>query len=336
LIIRADRRSGKRLAAAGCEATRLPGPGPCANLPSLMNVVFLGTSSATPTPWRFLPSFAVTRLGEMFLFDCGEGAQIRFRKARLKFSRLKWVLISHLHGDHITGLMGLLMSLQMAEHAEPLRIVGPEGLRDYVLANKRLLRTDFGYELQFQELTGDGAIVHDGDEYVIEAGLLKHRVPTYGFALAEKDRPGTFNLEAAAALGVPVGPLFGALQQGRSVTLADGRQVFPDQVLGPPKPGQRLTYIADTRPCDNAVLLARRADLLIHESTFGAELADEARHKGHCTSVDAARTALAAEARRLVLTHFSPRYVDLEPLRAEAAALFPNVEIATDLLELEI
>jgi len=194
-----------------------------------MNVVFLGTSSATPTPWRFLPSFAVTRLGEMFLFDCGEGAQIRFRKARLKFSRLKWVLISHLHGDHITGLMGLLMSLQMAEHAEPLRIVGPEGLRDYVLANKRLLRTDFGYELQFQELTGDGAIVHDGDEYVIEAGLLKHRVPTYGFALAEKDRPGTFNLEAAAALGVPVGPLFGALQQGRSVTLADGRQVFPDQ-----------------------------------------------------------------------------------------------------------
>jgi len=301
-----------------------------------MNVVFLGTSSATPTPWRFLPSFALTRLGEMFLFDCGEGAQIRFRKARLKFSRLKWVLISHLHGDHITGLMGLLMSLQMAEHAEPLTIVGPEGIRDYVLANKRLLRTDFGYDVDFIELRDEGAIVYDGDEYVIEAALLKHRVPTYGFALAEKDRPGTFDLEAAKELGIPVGPLFGALQQGRSITLDDGRQVLPEQVLGPPKPGQRVTYIADTRPCDNAVVLARRADLLIHESTFAAELADEARHKGHCTTLDAARTAVAAEARRLVLTHFSPRYVDLEPLRAEAAAIFPNVEVASDLLDIEV
>lgn len=301
-----------------------------------MNVVFLGTSSATPTPWRFLPSFALTRLGEMFLFDCGEGAQIRFRKARLKFSRLRWILISHLHGDHITGLMGLLMSLQMAEHTETIRIVGPEGIRDYVLANKRLLRTDFGYELAFQELNSDGEIVYDGEEYVIEAALLKHRVPTYGFALAEKDRPGTFDVAAADALGVPVGPLFGALQKGRSVTLEDGRQIYPEQVLGPPKPGQRVTYVADTRPCPNAVTLARRADLLIHESTFAADLADEARQKGHCTSVDAARTAAAADARRLVLTHFSPRYADLEPLRAEAAAIFPNVETASDLLEIEV
>ena len=301
-----------------------------------MHVVFLGTSSATPTPWRFLPSFALTRLGEMFLFDCGEGAQIRFRKARLKFSKLNWILISHLHGDHVTGLMGLLMSLQMAERVEPLHVVGPVGIRDYVLANKRLLRTDFGYEVEFTELSGPGAVVHDGDEYVIEAGLLKHRVPTYGFAVAEKDRPGTFDLEAAKALGVPVGPLFGELQQGRSVTLEDGAQIQPEQVLGPPKPGQRVAYVADTRPCDNAVLLARRADLLIHESTFDASLANEARYKKHCTTIEAAQTAVAAEAKRLVLTHFSPRYVDLEPLRAEAAEIFPNVEAATDLMELEI
>ncbi len=120
------------------------------------------------------------------------------------------------------------------------------------------------------------------------------------------------------------------------MTLADGRQVFPDHVLGPPKPGQRLSYIADTRPCDNAVLLARRADLLIHESTFGAEHGRRSAPQRARTSVDAARTRAGRRRRRLVLTHFSPRYVDLEPLRAEAAALFPNVEIATDLLELEI
>ena len=301
-----------------------------------MHVVFLGTSSATPTPRRYLPAVVVVRLGEMFLFDCGEGAQIRFRKARLKFTRLSWILISHMHGDHITGLMGLLMSLQMAERTEPLHLAGPEGLREYVAVNKRLLRTDFGYPLLVHELNGDQGVVCDGPEYRIEFAALQHRVPTFGYALLEKDRPGTFDLAAAQALGVPMGPLFGQLQRGEAVTLADGTAVTPEQVLGPPKPGKRVAYVADTRPCRNAEWLARGAELLIHEATFAGELAEEARQKKHCTVLDAARTATVAAARRLVLTHFSPRYLDLEPLAAEAATIFPDVLAATDLLELDV
>lgn len=301
-----------------------------------MRVVFLGTSSAMPTYLRAMPAIAVVRLGEIFLLDCGEGSQMRFRKARLKFSRLRWILISHMHGDHVLGLLGLLMSLQMSERREPLNIIGPEGIREYVLSNKRLLRTDFGYAIEFCELADEGGVVHDGPEYVIEAGRLQHRVPTYGFALAEKDKPGRFDVAAARALGIPEGPLWGQLQSGRTLSLADGRQVTPGEVLGESRPGNRLAYISDTRPCRNAEVLARNADLLIHESTFDASLGDEARLKKHCTSLDAAQTALTAGAKRLVLTHFSPRYIDVEPLRAEAAELFPAVEAASDGLTIEL
>lgn len=314
----------------------LPAADRRAILPALMRVVFLGTSSAMPSPFRFLPCVALQREGELFLFDCGEGAQIRFRKARLRFSRLRWILISHLHGDHVTGLMGLLMSLQMSERTEPLTIAGPAGIADYVRFNRRALLTDFSYEIEFCELEGEGCLVHDGPEYVIEAGRLQHRVPTYGFAVAEKDRPGVFDLEAARALGIPEGPLYGRLQQGEPVTLDDGQVIRPEQVLGPPRPGQRIAYVADTRPCHNAVLLSRRAALVIHEGTFGAELADEARKKKHCTVVEAAQTARDAEADRLVLTHFSPRYLDLEELRQQAAEVFPAVECAVDLMEIEL
>ena len=301
-----------------------------------MRLVFLGTSSATPTPRRFLPSVALIRLGDMFLFDCGEGAQIRFRRANLKFSRLKWILISHMHGDHITGLMGLLMSLQMAERVEPLTIVGPAGLREYVQANRRFLRTDFGYETDFIELSADHELVYDGPEYALEAGRLDHRLPTYGYALIEKDKPGRFDVEAAKALGVPPGPLFGVLQNGQPVTLADGSEVRPEQVLGEQRPGRRFAYITDTRPCPMAVRLAQDADLLVHESTFALDLADEARQKKHSTTVEAAEVARLAGAKRLVLTHFSPRYVDLEALRREAAEHFPWVDVATDLKEFEL
>jgi len=301
-----------------------------------MRLIFLGTSSATPTPRRFLPSVALVRLGEMFLFDCGEGAQIRFRRANLRFSRLSWILISHMHGDHVTGLPGLLMSQQMNERLEPLRLVGPVGLREYVQANRRLLRTDFSYDLQFTELSGAEELVYEGPEYTIEAARLDHRLPTYGYAVCERDRPGHFDVAAAQALGVPAGPLFGKLQNGATITLPDGTTVRPEQVLGEARRGRRVTYVTDTRPCAAAVLLAHEADLLIHEATFGAELAEEARQKKHATSVEAAEIARMAGAKRLVLTHFSPRYTDVEPLRLEAAAIFPATEVAADLREFEL
>ncbi|HIE53050.1 MAG TPA: ribonuclease Z [Armatimonadetes bacterium] len=300
-----------------------------------MRVVFLGTSSGTPTLARYLSSVAVVREGEIFLFDCGEGTQIRFRRARLRFSRLERIFISHLHGDHVTGLMGLLMSLQMAERVQPLYLHGPPGLQEYVLTCKRLLHTQFAYQLIVEE-AGKAGVLCDTPEYYVECAPLEHRLFTLGFALQEKPRPGVFNVAVAQALGIPEGPLYGRLQRGETIVLEDGRTVRPEQVLGPPRPGKRIAYCPDTRPCENALALARNADLLIHEGTFGAELHAEAVRKTHATVVEAAEIAKTAGAKRLVLTHFSPRYRDLEPLRQQAAAIFPHVTVAEDLMEIEV
>jgi len=271
----------------------------------------------------------------MFLFDCGEGAQMRFRQAQLRFRPLSRIFISHLHGDHVTGLMGLLMSLQMAERTDPVALYGPPGLRDYVLSSKRFLHTQFGYELLIHEQDQAGLLC-DEPEYIVECAPLEHRLLTLGFALTEKTRPGVFNVAEAHRLGIPEGPLYGKLQRGETILLDDGRVIRPEQVLGPPRPGKKLAYCPDSRPCANAVALARDADVLIYEGTFGAELQDEARLKSHSTVVEAAHIARQAGARRLFITHLSPRYAHTEALRDQAAAVFPNVTIARDLLEVEV
>lgn len=298
-------------------------------------VTFLGTSSGVPTPFRSLSSVAVQREGELVLFDCGEGTQLQYRRAELGFAPLVAIAISHMHGDHVTGLPGLLMSLTMAGRREPLDLYGPPGIRDYVVLNRRALHTRFSFPLRFVERDGV-AVLRETPTYRLICAPMDHRVPTLGFAWIENPRPGRFDVEAARALGIPPGPLYGELQRGASITLPDGRTITPDQVLGPPRPGARVAICADTRPCAAAVELARDADLLIYEGTFAGDATAEAHRKGHSTVVDAARIARAAGARLLAITHLSPRYRDVEPLVEQARAVFPNTIIARDLQRLEI
>lgn len=300
-----------------------------------MRIVFLGTGSGTPTLARYLAAVALVREGEILLFDCGEGTQMRFRRAGLRFSRLSRIFISHLHGDHVTGLPGLLMSLQMAERLAPVHLCGPPGIAELVWTLKRLLHTHFRYDLEISEATGP-QVVCDVPAYQVECAPLDHRLFCLGFALTEKDRPGEFNVAAASRLGVPAGPLFGRLQRGETIVLEGGQTVRPEQVLGPPRRGRKIAYCTDTRPCTNAVELAREADLLIHEGTFAADLAEEAKMKSHSTVAEAAEIARQAKVGRLFITHLSPRYVDTGPLQEQAAAVFPNVIIATDLLEITL
>jgi ribonuclease Z len=278
---------------------------------------------------------AVQRGGELLLFDCGEGAQIQYRRAGLGFAPLSTIAISHLHGDHVTGLMGLLMSLQMADRDTPLELYGPQGLSEYVQCNRRALHTGFNYPLHLRE-EGAACVLRETAEYRLVAAPLEHRLFCLGFRLEEAPRPGRFSVEAARALGVPSGPLFGALQRGETVTLSDGTEVRPEQVLGPPRPGIVLAYCTDTRPCDASVELARGADLLIHEGTFDAAMGDEARRKGHSTVADAARIAEAAGVGQLIITHLSPRYGDTSLLRAQAREIFPRTRIARDLMRVEL
>jgi ribonuclease Z len=240
-----------------------------------------------------------------------------------------------MHGDHVTGLMGLLMSLQMADRTQPLQVVGPRGLADYIRCSRRGLHTSFAYPLQIMEAS-PGQVVRETGAYRVWCDALDHRLFCLGYAFEELPRPGRFDLAAARALGVPEGPLFGRLQRGESVELPDGRQVRPAEVLGPSRPGAKIAYCTDTRPSPAAVTLGAGADLFIHEGTFDAEMAQEAAHKGHSTVVQAAEVARAAEVRRLAITHISPRYTDPAPLLAQACAVFPETMIAEDLTRVEI
>jgi len=300
-----------------------------------LTVTFLGTGSGVPSLDRGLACVAVQRQGELFLFDCGEAAQIQYRRAGLGFAPLSAVAITHLHGDHVPGLMGLLMSLQMADRTESLDLYGPPGLGEYIRCNRRSLQTQFTYPLNLHE-EPDQAIFRETSEYFLRAAPLDHGRFCLGFRLEEYSRPGRFDLNAAKALGVPEGPLFGKLQRGEAVTLADGTIVTPESVLGPARPGTVLAYVTDTRPCAAAVELARDADLLIHEGTFDAEMPVEAHRKGHSTVADAAHIAAEAGVRELVITHISPRYVDVSLLLRQARDIFPNTRIARDLARFEV
>jgi ribonuclease Z len=298
-----------------------------------ITITFLGTGSGIPTLQRNLACVALQREGELFLLDCGEAAQIGVIRAGLGWGRLAGILISHMHGDHVTGLPGIMMSLQMSGREGPLTVVGPPGLDAWIRCFRRSMHTGFGYEVHVVE-TEERAVVWEAPEYQIFTAPLQHRLFCLGYALRERPRPGRFNVAAATGLGVPMGELFGRLQHGEAVEVADSaggvRQVRPDQVLGPARPGLAVAYCTDTRPSPGTLELAQSADLLIHEGTFDATMAEDAAAKGHSTVVEAAQIALEAGARQLVITHISPRYVDTDLLKAQARAVFPGAQFARD------
>ncbi|MCK4262253.1 ribonuclease Z, partial [bacterium] len=231
-----------------------------------MKVVTLGTSGAIPTLRRNLPSVAVQRKGQIFLFDCGEGTQMQFMRSKLSISKMEKVFISHLHGDHLVGLPGLLMSLGHFSRQRPLFIYGPVGIKGYVLANRKYLKFYCEYEIAVEEVR-EGIICEEA-EYWMEATRLDHNHLTFGYALIERERPGKFRVDKAKALGLEEGPLFGKLQRGESIKLKNGRTIQPEDVLGNPRRGRKVVYAVDTRPCQKAVELAKGADLLIHDGMF--------------------------------------------------------------------
>jgi len=298
-----------------------------------LEVVFLGTSGSVPTPERGLPCIAVRRRGELILFDCGEGCQRQMMKAGVGFNRRMKVFVTHLHGDHVLGLAGLLQSMGMMGREDPLLVYGPRGLSRLMEAFKEALGFELPYPLEVYEV--EEGVVYRGDGYRVEARLVKHSVPTFAYALIEDDRPGRFNPERAAELGVPKGPLWKALQMGETVRV-EGRVVKPEDVLGPPRRGLKLVYSGDTGFAESLVELSRGADLLIHEAMFDDSLESKAVEEGHSTARQAGTVAKLAGVRRLVLTHISPRYQDASVLEQQAREVFSSVEVAYDFLRISL
>jgi ribonuclease Z len=270
----------------------------------------------------------------MLLFDCGEGTQLQMRRAHVGFGRLTKIYISHLHGDHLAGLPGLLMTMSLLSRDRPLAIFGPPGLRQFVGVTQKTFRFHHQYGLTVKEM--EGGMVDQGDGYRVMASPMDHSIFALGYAFIEEDRPGEFNLQRARELGVPEGPQFGRLQRGRPVTLEDGRVIQPYEVLGPPRPGRKFAHALDTRPCEAVVKLAQGADLLVHDGMFAEELAEDARQMGHSTAAGAAWVAKSAGVKQLLLSHISQRYRSAKVLLEEARAVFPNTRVARDLLNLEI
>lgn len=306
-----------------------------------MQITFFGTSSGVPTRSRNVSSVALRlpQRAEVWLFDCGEGTQHQLLHSELKISQITRIFITHTHGDHIFGLMGLLATYGLAGNPTKIDLYGPPGLNDYIKACQRYSFTHFSYPLKVH--TVEPGIVYEDDEYIVKCGLLKHRITAFGYRVEEKDRPGRFDVEKAKELGIPSGPLYGKLKRGEQVTLPDGRVINGADLCGPNQTGRKLVYCTDTVYCEGAVELAKDADLLIHEATFAHQDAELAFQRLHSTSTMAAQVALEAGAKHLIMTHFSPRYapgndIQLNDLLAEAKAIFPSTTMAYDFLAYEV
>jgi len=301
---------------------------------TVMRLTFLGTGGGMPSLSRSLPSIAVSFSGELILLDCGEGTQRQMMKAGAGFKRDMIILLTHLHGDHILGLPGLIYTLSMLDRRHPLKVIGPPGTLDFIEAILSIRFGRLGYEIQVTET--EGGLVYESREYVIEATAADHTVPALAFKIRERDRPGRMNVELLEALGVPKGPLWGRLQRGEAIEF-QGRLIRPEEAVGPPRPGRKIVYTGDTRPSEGIIEFSRGVDVLIHDSTFGSEFEDRAGVEGHSTARQAAEVAARAGVKKLYLFHISPRYEGRgHELLMEARSIFPETFLAEDLSSYEV
>jgi ribonuclease Z len=299
-----------------------------------LRIVFLGTSGSMPTQERSSSSVAVRRRGEIIIFDCGEGTQRRMVAARLGFRRHTRIFISHMHGDHVLGLPGLIQTMTLLHRERALNIYGPQGLTAFIEAFSSVLGGP-GFPLTVNEILSEG-IVHAGSEYTVRAIKADHEDPSWSYVLEEHPRPGRFHPDRASALGVPEGPLWKRLQRGEDVELDGGRVVRSVEVVDPSIRGLKIAYSGDTRPTEAFSKASQGADMMIYEATFDSSLEEKAVENGHSTAAQAAEEAKAAGVEMLVLTHISSRYPDAGVLLEEAKEVFPNTRIAEDLMVIEL
>jgi ribonuclease Z len=297
-----------------------------------LDLVFLGTAGSMPTAQRAPAALLVRRGGDKLLVDCAEGTQRQLLRSSVGLLELEEVFITHFHADHVLGLPGMLKTFALRGREVPLTVYGPRGLVDLLDSLKRVVGR-LSYSLKLVELGPGDVLERDG--YRFATFGVAHGVTALGWSLIEETRPGRFDVARADALGVPNGPERGALQRGEQVTLAGGRIVTPDEVLGPPRPGRKLVITGDTSPSEEIVEAAWEADVLVTEATFSDEERDRAEETRHQTATQAAELARRANVAMLALTHLSNRYFGPEIAR-EAREIFPETVVPRDFDVIEI
>ncbi|MFP4204567.1 MAG: ribonuclease Z [Spirochaetaceae bacterium] len=306
-----------------------------------MEAFVLGTGGMMPLPGRHLTSVLLRREGQLFLFDCGEGTQVSLRALNLRWKKITAIFISHTHADHVTGLPGMLMLSSQVDRDEPLYIIGPPRIREYVELSRNVLEMYINFDIVVWEIeeTRRPQTVFRGEGFTVRSFPVFHTRDCIGYTLEEDRRPGVFHPERAMELGVPRGPLWSQLQQGEAVTLEEGRIVKPEEVMGQPRSGRKFSYVTDSLRHRSIEREVRGSDLLICEGMFEKALEETSHEKRHMTAADAGRLARAAGGvKRLGLIHYSPRYTrkDLKRLEQDAREEFPEAFLTKDRQTIEI
>ncbi len=325
-----------------------------------MELIILGSSAAIPVRERNLSSTALKYKNEILLFDCGEDLQRNFIEAGLKLNKPLKILISHFHGDHIIGIPGLLFRFGLISRTAPITIFGPRNLFLYLFIHKKILGLKANYPIRIVEIDNDNKkliifetldseipseekllednVIFESDKYTLKYTEVDHSVLTFAYSFVEKPRYGKFKPEIANKLGIPESKLWKKLQEGEIIEF-EGKKIDPlkEGIVGPKRPGRKVTYSGDTIPCESLIELGRNSDVLIHEATFAKELSDIALEKKHSTSIDAAIDAKKMGAKKLILTHISSRYQeDAVKLLEDAKEIFPNTLLAIDLMRISL
>lgn len=301
-----------------------------------MELHFLGTGAGMPSKERNTSAIMLKLLeesNEMWLFDCGEATQHQILYTNLKPRKITKIFITHLHGDHIFGLPGLLSSRSFQAGDDDLTIYGPKGIEEWLTTTLRISQTHLTYQIHFVEVTT--GLVFKDDNYIVESAELAHVIPSYGYRITQKDLAGELLVTKALALGVPKGALLGRLKNGEDIVLENGVCVRSADVLGAKRKGFIVTILGDTRYCKASITLAQDADVVVHEATFDSTLPEIAERYGHATNEEAAKVAVAAGAKKILLTHISSRFLahDIPKLEAQAQAIFSNSTVVADQMQ---
>ena len=299
-----------------------------------MQIEFLGTGAGSPSKQRNVSSLPLRLLEErnaIWLFDVGEATQHQILNTTIRPRKIEKIFITHLHGDHIFGLPGLLSSRSFQGGNEPLTIYGPVGIKEFVQTTLRVSESRLSYPIKFVEITDDGQLFSD-QTFTVYAKKLDHKIACFGYRVVEHDHPGELQVAKLKKLGIPSGPLYGQLKQGKEVQLNDGTILNGQDFIGAPQKGRIVAILGDTRKTKNAIALAKDADVLVHESTFGKGEAKLAHNYYHSTSAQAAQIAKQAHAKMLLLNHISARYVGKAAygLAYQVRDIFPNTRVVND------
>ncbi|MAG07948.1 ribonuclease Z [Candidatus Woesearchaeota archaeon] len=296
-----------------------------------MQLTFLGTAAMVPTKERNHSGFLLEFGTDGLLFDCGEGIQRQIKTAGIKLTRVTKILISHWHGDHVLGLPGLIQTLGASEYNKTLEIYGPIGTKERMKNMFKAFVFDRRTDIKIQEVK-EGTIL-ENNKFSLQATELDHKIKTLGFCFTEKDKR-RIDVKAVKKLGIPEGPLLGKLQENKPITFK-GKKINPKDTTYLEK-GKKITYIADTLPCNNSYKLAKDSDVLICESTYTSKLSNKAEEYYHMTAKQAALIANKADVKKLILTHFSNRYHSTQELEEDARNVFDNSFAAYDFMKVKL